>query len=51
MTYNCILVTLVLLFHVTCFHVSHRNGGINEESGQYGHGADGGGEEPAVSSV
>lgn len=28
-----------------------RNGGVDEESGQHGCGADGGGEEPAVSSI
>lgn len=34
-----------------CLSVSVRNGGVHEESGQHGRGADGGGEEPAVCSL
>lgn len=36
---------------VHCSLVSLRNGGVDEEGGEYGPGADGGGEEPAVGGV
>lgn len=37
--------------NVVCSPLSYRNGGVDEEGGQYGRRAHSGGEEPAVSSI